>query len=105
MGTSTQEVGRVAAIDIGGTKIAGGVVDGSGRVLCAASRPTPESLPASGSVAGADVPGVPGPSADAVMAAVYSILDELAASPAWDGVDAIGIGSAGPVDVAGGTVS
>ena len=108
MGTSTQKVGRVAAIDIGGTKIAGGVVDGYGQVLYATSRPTPVPATPIGSAAGgASDHASDGVSAAAaeVMATVYAVLDELAASPAWDGVDAVGIGSAGPVDVANGTVS
>ncbi len=116
MGTSTQHVGHVAAIDIGGTKIAGGVVDGSGRVLYATSRPTPQARPAAqtttaaatGTIAEPAVraePAAPTDPVDEVMAAVYAVLDELAASPAWDGVDAVGIGSAGPVDGKHGTVS
>ncbi|MBR7836433.1 ROK family protein [Actinospica durhamensis] len=117
MGTSTQNVGSVAAIDIGGTKIAGGVVDGSGRVLYATSCPTPAPpAPPVPPVSAATIQsasddalhrapdGISSAAAE-VMAAVYAVLDDLAASPAWDGVDAVGIGSAGPVDVQNGTVS
>jgi glucokinase len=79
---------RVAALDIGGTKIAGGLVDERGRAVLTAARPTP---------AGQD--------AEAVADAVRAVLDELAASPEWPGVAAVGIGSAGPVDLPHGTVS
>ncbi|HEX4788023.1 MAG TPA: ROK family protein [Actinospica sp.] len=79
----------VAALDIGGTKIAGGLVDAGGRtVLIAATRPTP---------AGSD--------AAAVADAVGAVLGELAAAPAWPAVVAVGIGSAGPVDLPHGAVS
>ncbi|MFE1350292.1 ROK family protein, partial [Streptomyces sp. NPDC058757] len=54
------------ALDIGGTKIAGALVDAEGRVVVRARRPTP----ARGS-------------AEALMAAVTSVVDELAARPEW----------------------
>ncbi|MFF9279188.1 ROK family protein [Streptomyces griseosporeus] len=76
------------ALDIGGTKIAGAVVDAEGRILVRAERPTP----ARGS-------------ADAVMAAVTSVLDDLSAHGAWRSVSCLGVGSAGPVDTVAGTVS
>lgn len=78
----------VAALDIGGTKIAGALVDGDGDLLLRAQRPTP----AEGD-------------AETVMGAVSAVLDDLAASPLWPGVVAVGIGSAGPVDRSAGTVS
>ncbi|MFI9240762.1 ROK family protein [Streptomyces cinnamoneus] len=78
----------VAALDIGGTKIAGALVDGGGRLLVRARRATP---------AGED--------GATVMAAVAAVLGELAASADWSRVRAVGIGSAGPVDAAAGTVS
>ncbi|MEU9736796.1 ROK family protein [Streptomyces sp. NPDC048002] len=78
----------VAALDIGGTKIAGALVDGRGRILARAQRPTPA-----------------GESGDTVMGAVEAVLGELTASPLWAGVSALGIGSAGPVDASAGTVS
>lgn len=80
--------GWIAAIDIGGTKIAGGLVDRDGRVDHAVARPTP----------GSENPEV-------VMNAVYEVLDSLAAEDDWAGVQAVGIGSAGPVDVERGEVS
>ncbi|MEU5050309.1 ROK family protein [Streptomyces sp. NPDC021096] len=78
----------VAALDIGGTKIAGALVDGGGRLLVRARRATP---------AGED--------GATVMAAVAAVLGELTASADWSRVRAVGIGSAGPVDAAAGTVS
>ncbi|MEI7032323.1 ROK family protein [Streptomyces pratensis] len=78
----------VAALDIGGTKIAGALVDGAGSLLVRAQRPTPARE-----------------GAEAVMGAVDEVLGALTASPLWDGVGRVGIGSAGPVDAAAGTVS
>ncbi|MFE8941229.1 MULTISPECIES: ROK family protein [unclassified Streptomyces] len=80
--------GLVVALDIGGTKIAGALVDGEGRVRVRSRRPTPARE-----------------DAETVMAAVEDVLGELAASPLWEAADAVGIGSAGPVDAARGTVS
>ncbi|WP_199549499.1 ROK family protein [Streptomyces sp. N35] len=78
----------VAALDIGGTKIAGALVDGAGRILVRAQRPTPAQE-----------------DGDTVMRAVEQVLGELAASPLWARAEAVGIGSAGPVDASLGTVS
>ncbi|MDQ1012360.1 glucokinase [Streptomyces sp. V4I23] len=78
----------VAALDIGGTKIAGALVDGGGALLLRTQRPTPARE-----------------SGDAVMRAVEGVLAELTASPLWADVRAVGIGSAGPVDRSAGTVS
>jgi glucokinase len=78
----------VAALDIGGTKIAGALVDGGGRIVVRAQRPTPARE-----------------DGDTVMRAVEDVLAELAAVPLWSRVDAVGIGSAGPVDASAGTVS
>ncbi|GGW36965.1 ROK family protein [Streptomyces xantholiticus] len=78
----------VAALDIGGTKIAGALVDGNGAILHRAQRPTP---------ARAD--------GDTVMQAVETVLAGLTASPLWGRATALGIGSAGPVDACAGTVS
>ncbi|MCZ7416141.1 ROK family protein [Streptomyces sp. WMMC897] len=80
--------GLCAAVDIGGTKIAGALVDGDGALLLRTQRPTPATAPA-----------------DAVLATVAGVLDELAAAPDWGAVRRVGIGSAGPVDAAAGTVS
>ncbi|MBY8885623.1 ROK family protein [Streptomyces sp. PTM05] len=78
----------VAALDIGGTKIAGALVDGEGRLLARSLRPTPAAQDGA-----------------TVMAAVAEVLGELTADPAWVRVTAVGIGSAGPVDASHGTVS
>ncbi|MGV9278359.1 ROK family protein [Streptomyces griseosporeus] len=78
----------VAALDIGGTKIAGAVVDGHGTILVRAQRPTPARE-----------------DGDTVMRAVEEVLGELTTSPLWGRARAIGIGSAGPVDASAGTVS
>ncbi|MFD3650960.1 ROK family protein [Streptomyces cyaneofuscatus] len=78
----------VAALDIGGTKIAGALVDGGGNLLVRAQRPTPARE-----------------GAEAVMGAVDEVLGELTASVLWERAGSAGIGSAGPVDAAAGTVS
>ncbi|GGY99503.1 ROK family protein [Streptomyces nitrosporeus] len=76
------------SLDIGGTKIAGALVDEEGGLLARVQRATP----ARGS-------------AYELMAAVTGILDELAVHSAWSGLSCLGIASAGPVDTAAGTVS
>ncbi|MEU4167322.1 ROK family protein [Streptomyces sp. NPDC026665] len=78
----------VAALDIGGTKIAGALVDGHGRIVLRAQRPTPAQE-----------------DGDTVMRAVEDVIGELAVSPLWSSAGALGIGSAGPVDASAGTVS
>ncbi|MFC1420285.1 ROK family protein [Streptacidiphilus cavernicola] len=78
----------VAAVDIGGTKIAGALVDRRGRLTAPCRLPTRAAGDAGG-----------------VLAAVTGVLDRLAAGPGWAAVRAVGIGSAGPVDVAKGAVS
>ncbi|MFJ3902863.1 ROK family protein [Streptomyces sp. NPDC090025] len=75
-------------MDIGGTKIAGALVDASGTLLARALRPTPARE-----------------SAAAVLGAVQEVLAELRARPDWARVDRVGVGSAGPVDAVAGTVS
>ncbi|MCX4849773.1 ROK family protein [Streptomyces sp. NBC_00893] len=78
----------VAALDIGGTKIAAALVDGGGSLLVRAQRPTPARE-----------------DAETVMGAVTEVLAELSGSPLWGRATAVGIGSAGPVDASAGTVS
>lgn len=70
----------VLALDIGGTKLAAGLVDPDGRVLRSARCPTPSS---------------------GVVDACVALLREVAGD---EPVTAVGIGSAGPVDVVAGTV-
>ncbi|MGW3957271.1 ROK family protein, partial [Streptomyces sp. NPDC004752] len=78
----------VAALDIGGTKIAGALVDGHGRIHVRAQRPTPAQQ-----------------DGETVMRAVAEVLGELATSALWGRARSVGIGSAGPVDASAGTVS
>ncbi|MCD7440731.1 ROK family protein [Streptomyces lincolnensis] len=78
----------VAALDIGGTKIAGALVDGHGRLQVRAQRATPARE-----------------DGETVMRAVEEVLAELSASPLWGRATTLGIGSAGPVDASTGTVS
>ncbi|MDH6132058.1 glucokinase [Kitasatospora sp. MAA4] len=87
--TSTPEpAGLIAALDIGGTKIAGALVDRQGTVLHRVQRLTP-----------AQEPG------EAVLLTIHQVLGRLSAVPRWQQVRALGIGCAGPVDIARGTVS
>ena len=74
----------VLAVDIGGTKIAAGVVDADGRLLRWATEPTPT-----------------GPDPEAIWQALTTAVTR--AEP--DGAQAIGIGSAGPMERGGVTVS
>ncbi|MCH0562386.1 MULTISPECIES: ROK family protein [unclassified Streptomyces] len=78
----------VAALDIGGTKIAGALVDGRGTILVRTQRPTPAQE-----------------DGDTVMRAVEEVIADLTASQLWGRARAVGIGSAGPVDASAGTVS
>lgn len=73
------------AIDVGGTKIAVGVVDADGELLHRAQEETP-----------------PGGDADSVWAVVERLVAE--AKDAGD-VTAVGIGAAGPINLRDGTVS
>ncbi|WP_437097160.1 ROK family protein [Streptomyces sp. enrichment culture] len=77
-----------AALDIGGTKIAGALVDEGGSVVRRTELPTPARE-----------------SAARLARTVDAVIDELAAHPAWGTVCGLGIASAGPVDTAAGTVS
>ncbi|ACU71178.1 ROK family protein [Catenulispora acidiphila DSM 44928] len=73
-----------AAIDIGGTKIAAGLVDAEGELRARQERPTPSVDP---------------------VTAVEELLAALMADPRWEQVSAVGIGSAGPIDASKGTIS
>ncbi|MDT0309934.1 ROK family protein [Streptomyces sp. DSM 44917] len=84
----TTRAGPVAALDIGGTSIAAALVDGAGAVRHRQQRPTPAA----------------GSAAD-VLAAVTDALAPLTRHPLWPDAQALGIGSAGPVDSRAGTVS
>jgi len=78
-----------AAIDVGGTKIAAALVDAGGTLLTRAELPTPPK----------------GSGGAKVMATVGALVDTLAEDVRWAAVAGVGIGSAGPVDPARGTVS
>ncbi len=78
----------VAAIDIGGTKIAGALVDAEGELLHRVQCPTPA-----------------GESGEQVLRSTTDVVTGLTAHPLWSRVVAVGIGSAGPVDARSGTVS
>ncbi|AUS77868.1 ROK family protein [Actinoalloteichus sp. AHMU CJ021] len=82
--------GEVAlALDVGGTKIAGGLVTGDGAVLATDREDTPGAR--------AD--------ADDVFQAVERLVRRLLALPDADRVEVVGIGSAAPVHLAEGAVS
>lgn len=76
----------VLALDIGGTKIAAGLVDTTGTLVHRAQRPTPDG------------------DAETVWQTVVSLLTETQAS-ADGAISSVGIASAGPIDVPAGTVS
>ena len=74
------------ALDIGGTKIAAGLVDRDGTLVHHAKLPTPDG------------------DAEAVWAVVDTLLTEAVAASGGK-VRGVGIASAGPIDLPGGTVS
>lgn len=80
-----EESGRIAAfgIDLGGTKIAAGLIAADGAVLASASAPTPATQ-----------------GAQAVLDAVAALVTELSAAPAAKDVDiaGLGLGAAGVID-------
>ncbi|KMO84258.1 sugar kinase [Mycolicibacterium chubuense] len=76
----------ILALDIGGTKIAAGLVDADGTLTHHEQRPTPHG------------------DAESVWAAVAALLADVRAASGTD-VTAVGVGSAGPIDVPAGTVS
>jgi glucokinase len=73
----------VLAIDVGGTKLAAGVVDATGRLLNRRVTPTPRDL-----------------DADALLRVLLDLVDDL---PGLDRIDACGVGCGGPM-TAGGTL-
>jgi glucokinase len=74
------------AIDIGGTKIAVGLVDDDGTLIHQGKVPTPDG------------------DAEAIWAAIESLVSE-ALSTTGGGVRGVGVASAGPIDLPNGTVS
>lgn len=79
--------GPVLAVDVGGTKLAAGVVDPDGRVLAAARTPTPAG---------------PGVDAEAVWAALTEVVGQLGLPAQLAGV---GVGCGGPMSWPAGEVS
>ncbi|GAB2885524.1 ROK family protein [Streptomyces mayteni] len=78
----------VAAVDIGGTKVAGALVNGTGDLLHRVQGPTRARE-----------------SAENVLRAVTDVVTRLTEHELWHRAVAVGIGSAGPVDARNGTVS
>jgi glucokinase len=74
-------------LDIGGTKIAAGLADPDGALVHSATRPTPSGV-----------------GAEQVWAVVAAMIDD-AVRAASGAVHAVGIASAGPIDLPSGTVS
>ncbi|OBF88878.1 sugar kinase [Mycobacterium sp. 852002-51152_SCH6134967] len=74
------------ALDIGGTKIAVGLVDGAGTLVHRVESPTPDG------------------DAETIWAAVDSLITEALAT-AGGRIRGVGIASAGPIDLSAGTVS
>ncbi|KUH94753.1 ROK family transcriptional regulator [Mycolicibacterium acapulense] len=74
------------ALDIGGTKIAVGLVDGAGTLVHRAESPTPDG------------------DAETIWAAADSLITE-ALTTAGGRIRGVGIASAGPIDLSAGTVS
>jgi glucokinase len=75
------------ALDIGGTKIAAGLVDTGGSLVHVAKRPTPHTT-----------------DAEAIWPVAERLLIEAMAAAGGD-VRGVGVGSAGPIDLHAGTVS
>jgi glucokinase len=76
-------VGHTIGVDVGGTKIAGGLVDEAGAILARTRRDTPSTDPA------------------AIVHDIVAVIEELRSG---GDVEAVGIGSAGFVDVERSTV-
>lgn len=86
----------ILALDIGGTKIAAGLVDREGNLVHSARRPTPDTDP--------NHPGGQGVPAEDIWKVVDDLIAE-ALTIARGMVGGVGIASAGPIDIAEGTVS
>ncbi|HET9769958.1 MAG TPA: ROK family protein [Acidimicrobiia bacterium] len=76
----------VVAVDIGGTKLAAGLVDGSGRILARAVAPTPRR-----------------DDAETVFRTLVGLVDEL--GPGRAAASVCGVGSGGPMTAGGETLS
>lgn len=89
----------ILALDIGGTKIAAGLVDRQGRLVHSAKHPTPDADPSQ--------PGGQGVPADAIWQVVRDLITGAVTAARGMGftVCGVGIASAGPIDTREGTVS
>lgn len=76
-------MGQTIGVDVGGTKIAGGLVDEAGVIVARTRRDTPSTDPA------------------AIVRDIVAVVDELRVG---SGVDGVGIGSAGFIDAGRSTV-
>ncbi|WP_322747419.1 MULTISPECIES: ROK family glucokinase [unclassified Frankia] len=79
-GRNRTEPGLVVGVDVGGTKVAAGVVDATGAILASVRWPTPTKEPA------------------AVVDSIVAAVDELRVVVAPRPLEAIGIGAAGWID-------
>ncbi len=75
---------HVLALDIGGTKVAAALVDGAGRLTHLQQRPTPHG------------------DAEALWAVIAALVSDVRGAGS---VAAVGVASAGPVDIPAGTIS
>ncbi len=80
------------AIDLGGTKVEAALVDESGAIV-----PGSRARVATGAAAAAD--------RTVLERALVEVITHSRALPEWTEVTAVGIGSAGPIDLAAGTIS
>jgi glucokinase len=86
----------ILALDVGGTKIAAGLVDRRGTLVHSAKQPTPDADPSQ--------PGGQGVSPEAIWQVVDDLITD-AVTAARGMVRGVGIASAGPIDTTDGTVS
>lgn len=86
----------ILALDIGGTKIAAGLVDREGNLVHSARRPTPDTDP--------NEPGGQGVAPELIWRVVDDLIAE-ALTVARGMVGGVGIASAGPIDTGLGTIS
>ena len=81
-------MGLILALDIGGTKMAAGIVDDSGALLVNHATPTPRT-----------------PDAEQLFKTLLDLCEKVLATKPRDSVIAIGVGCGGPMDYATGRVS
>lgn len=86
----------ILALDIGGTKIAAGLVDHDGNLVHSARKPTPDADPSQ--------PGGQGVPSEAIWQVVDDLITE-ALTIARGMISGVGIAAAGPIDVHDGTIS